>query len=102
MATAATESSRIVQTTVRLPEPLYREVKQLLEQGQLESTSLNELVIEALTRLVHEAREKSIDEQFSGMATDTKYAEQCRVVAGEFARADWEALQEDGKSRAAR
>lgn len=102
MVTAATETGKVVQTTVRLPEPLYREVKELLEQGQLASASVNELVIEALTQLLHQAKQRAIDEQFSGMATDTKYAEQCRVVAGEFARADWEALHENVKRRAAR
>jgi hypothetical protein len=39
------------------------------------------------------AKEKSLDEQFVAMATDESYAEQCRQLAAEFARADLEALQ---------
>ena len=100
---AATESSKVVQTTVRLPESLYREIKELLEQGRLEGASLNDVMVEALRQRVRAATEKFIDDQFAGMASDEKYAAQCRVLAGEFARADWETLaQEDVTNRETR
>ena len=99
---AVRDPAKVVQSTVRLPEPLYRQVKELLDQGRLAGNSLNEVMINALKQCVRVAIEKSIDDQFAGMATDEKYAEQCRVIAGEFARADWEALQEDVANRAAR
>jgi hypothetical protein len=91
---------KIVQTTLRLPEPLYREVRELLDEGKLEGDSLNDVVIRALQQSLHFAKEKLIDDQFAGMATDESYAEQCRQLASEFARADWEALPEDVSSRA--
>lgn len=88
----ATEAPKIVQSTVRLPEPLYQQVKELLDKGHLDAGSFNEVMVSALRELVRVTQEKLLDAQFAGMATDEKYAEQCRVLAGEFARADWEAL----------
>jgi hypothetical protein len=92
-----------VQTTLRVPEPLYREVKELLDQHKIEGASVNDVVVAALQRFVDEIREQMIDAQFAEMATDEKYQAQCRVLAGEFARADWESLPtEDNTARAAR
>lgn len=96
------ETSKI-QTTLRVPEPLYREVKELMDQHQIEGASVNDVVVAALQRFVEEVRERLIDAQFADMATDEKYQAQCRVLAGEFARADWESLPpEDTSASAAR
>jgi hypothetical protein len=92
-----------VQTTLRVPEPLYREVKELLDQHQIEGASVNDVVVAALQRFVDEVRKQMIDAQFAEMATDEKYLAQCRVLASEFARADWEALpSEDNTASATR
>ncbi len=99
---AVIESGKTIQTTVRLPEALYRELRELLEQGRLEGESLNDVMINALQQSARSAAEKRIDEQFAGMATDESYTTQCRVLAEEFARADWEALPEDIKHRGTR
>jgi len=90
-----------VQTTLRVPEPLYREVKELLDQHQIEGASVNDVVVAALQRFVDEIREQMIDAQFAEMATDEKYHAQCRVLAGEFARADWEVLASEDKTDSA-
>ena len=96
------ESPKVVQTTVRLPEQLYRELKDLLDQGCLEGNSLNDVVIDALKRSARAAQEKLIDDEFASMATDERYLQQSKVLAGEFARADWETLPQDSATRAAR
>jgi hypothetical protein len=91
-----------IQTTLRVPEGLYREVKELMDQHQIEGESVNDVVVAALQRFVAEVRERLIDAQFADMANDEKYLMQNRVLAGEFARADSESLpREDNVSREA-
>jgi hypothetical protein len=93
---------KVVQTTVRLPETLYLELKDLLDQGLLEGASINDVVIHALRNAVQAAQEKRIDDQFAGMATDEKYLEQSRILSEEFANADWESLPKERGKRAKR
>ena len=92
-----------IQTTLRVPEALYREVKELLDQHQIEGPSVNDVVVAALQRFVAQVHERMIDAQFADMATDEKYLTQCRVLAGEFAHSDWESLPtDDNTTRATR
>jgi hypothetical protein len=95
-----------VQTTVRLPEPLYRRLKQLLAERLVQQETLNDLAVAALEEVSRAVAEKGLDAEFAGMSTDENYAKQCRILAGEFATSDWEALpkrmRREGKRRATR
>lgn len=88
-----------VQTTLRLPDQLYRELKVILDQHLVEFASLNDLAVAALDQFIRRLREQQIDAEFAQMADDPHYANESRILAGEFARSDWEALQvTEGKS----
>ena len=84
---------RKVQTTVRLPDALYREIKNLVDEGQVQFESVNDLVIFSLEQFVGALNRKKIDAEFEDMAHDAKYAKVAKVLAHEFAGSDWEALE---------
>jgi hypothetical protein len=94
--------AKVVQTTIRLPESLYLELKDLLDRALLEGNTINDVVINALRKTIHAAQERRIDDQFAGMATDEKYAEQSRILSAEFAQTDWESLPKERSTRAKR
>ncbi|MHC4055871.1 hypothetical protein, partial [Bradyrhizobium sp. 25ACV] len=70
----------------------WKELKEMLDQHQIEGTSVNDVMVNALQRFVEEARERMIDAEFAEMATDERYLAQNRILAAEFARADSESL----------
>lgn len=103
MPTVKERETPKVQTTLRVPEPLMREVKEMLDQHQVEGSSINDVVVSALQRLVNDVHERMIDAAFAEMGRDEEYLAENRVLTGEFARADWESLPtEDHSTRAAR
>ena len=50
-----------VQTTLRLPNQLYRELKVILDQHLVEFDSLNDLAVAALDQFIRRLREQQID-----------------------------------------
>jgi len=80
-------------TTVAVPDELVAALDKLVKEGRARSRS--ELVESALRREVAEARRAQVDAEFRHMATDPDYQAEARLILAEFARADWEALQED-------
>jgi len=80
-------------TTVAVPDELVAALDRLVEEGRARSRS--ELVESALRREVAEARRAQVDAEFRHMANDHDYQEEARLILAEFARADWEAMQED-------
>ncbi|HUN63546.1 MAG TPA: hypothetical protein VMU53_16225 [Candidatus Sulfotelmatobacter sp.] len=89
------------QTTLRLPEKLYRKVKGLVEKREVEASSVNDLIVTALQNLVDAVRDKQIDAAFAEMGKDQEYLAESRALAQEFAQADLETLpSENWTSRA--
>ncbi|HUI42351.1 MAG TPA: CopG family transcriptional regulator [Terriglobia bacterium] len=83
-----------VQTTVRLPKPLYDKAKQLIRRGEVRVGSVNELMIESLQSRIRAVERQHIDAQFASMSEDRHYQRQAERVTEEFEPSDWEALQE--------
>jgi metal-responsive CopG/Arc/MetJ family transcriptional regulator len=84
--------------TVALPGELVAAVDRLVEEGR--ARSREELIESALRREVAEARRAELDAEFQDMANDADYQEEARLILAEFARADWEALQEQPQGNA--
>lgn len=85
--------SRKVQTTVRLPHPLYEEAKSVVERRLGNADTFNELMVTALLMYLKLVRRKEIDRAFAGMGEDTDYQKDARILTAEFEQADWEALE---------
>lgn len=82
-----------VQTTLRLPRVLYDQAQRVVEKDLAGVTSLNDLMILALSTYVRSLRRKQIDAAFAGMSADPDYLREAQAIAEEFAHSDWEALQ---------
>ena len=89
----AKKEPRKLQTTVRLPRPLYEQARWFVEKGVSSAENMNDFVIAALTAYVKMLRRKSIDAAFCGMAVDTNYQKEAQLIAEEFEASDWEALE---------
>jgi hypothetical protein len=87
----ASRSTRILQTTLRLPRPLYERVKNYVEQNK--TGSLNDFVVTALSAYVRAVERKAIDDAFRGMADDKQYQREALLIAEQFAASDAEALE---------
>lgn len=83
--------------TVRIPKALCEEASVFIGE-QADACTLNELVVESLREKLWKLREKSIDEAFAGMATDTKYQQVTQQIASEFESSDFHALQQAEKN----
>ncbi len=82
-----------VQTTLRLPRPLYQQARSLVEKGVSSAESLNDFIVAAIEAYVNALRRRRIDAAFRRMAEDTHYQEEAQLIAEEFERSDWEALE---------
>ena len=91
-ATAAREEAR-VQTTIRLPRPVYEKAKSLLDERVIDIGTFNELVTAALLAFIKMVRRKQIDQAFAAMAEDTDYQKEAQRIAADFEDTDWEALK---------
>jgi len=86
-------ASRNVQTTLRLPRPLYDQMKAVVKTGLSNAASINDLIVAALREHLRNLRRRQIDAGFAGMANDANYREVSRAMADEFLQSDWEVLQ---------
>jgi hypothetical protein len=87
----STKAARIMQTTLRLPRPLYDRVKGLVEREH--AGSVNDFIVNALAAYVRAVERKAIDDAFADMADDTQYQREALLIAEQFARSDAEALE---------
>jgi hypothetical protein len=90
---AARTKTRI--TTIRLPANLYNEAKSVVRKakGAEGSLSLNDLILTALRGYLRLYKRRQIDAAFAGMAEDTGYQREARLMSEDFAASDWEALR---------
>ena len=79
------------QTSLRLPESLYERAKRAVDAGQ--TSSINELLVRALTAYLRALERKAIDEAFEPMAADTAYRKEALKIAGQFSGSDAESLR---------
>ena len=78
-------------TTVRLPRPVYERAKTVMVKSQ--ASSFNDFVVQAIEEKVRRLTEAEIDEAFAQMANDADYQRESVLLAREFAKSDWEALE---------
>jgi len=90
---ATVRKSKLQTTTVRLPKPLYEEARSVVENGSTEAKSLNDFIVTAIKTYLRIYERKQIDAAFAGMAKDTEYRQEAKLLAKEFAYSDWEALR---------
>ena len=82
---------RTVRTTVALPAELLDAADRAVRSGK--ARSRNDLLAMALRREIEAQERASIDAAFHEAAGDEDVQEEAQAIAGEFALADWEALQ---------
>lgn len=82
-----------VQTTIRLPRPLYQRAKSFVKENDALST-INDFFVSAVSFYLKTLERRRIDAAFLGMAEDAAYQKQAKRIADEFELADWEALQQ--------
>ena len=80
-------------TMLALPSDLLAAVDKVVQEGR--ARSRDELVESALRRQLAELRRSALDAEFRHMADDVDYQRDVHQLLGEFARADWETLQEE-------
>ena len=81
-----------VQTTLRLPKPLYQQVKAYVSKGATPAETINDFLVAAIHAYTRVLRRKQIDAEFSRMAGDANYQKESQLIAEEFSQSDWEAL----------
>ncbi|WP_164929246.1 ribbon-helix-helix domain-containing protein [Gloeobacter violaceus] len=86
-------SGKVVCTTLALPADLLEAIDREVQRGAFRSRS--EFVTFALRRELAAQERARIDAEFAAMAEDPHYQQEASAVAGQFALADWEALQLD-------
>jgi hypothetical protein len=90
-SSSVTPSPRKVQTTLRLPRPLYERAKLFVDRGS--QGSVNELIVNALTAYVRALERRAIDDAFRPMATDSQYQREARDVAEQFSSSDAQTIE---------
>ena len=93
MPTAKRTEQGKVQTSLRLPKPVYDQAKRLVAQRPSGIDSFNDLVVAALRSFLGKARRRQIDLAFRGMAEDADFQREAQLIAKEFEQSDWEALE---------
>jgi hypothetical protein len=88
----AVSKSEKVRKTVRLPRPLYNEAESCIERRIVPAESFNDFLVAALLAYVKLLKRKQTDAAFAGMAEDTDYQRDARLIAEEFSQSDWEAF----------
>jgi hypothetical protein len=91
-----------VRTTVRLPQPLYEQAKNFVDQDVVAADNINDFFVTAIGAYVEMLRRQQIDADFARMATDERYKAISKQLDREFAYSDWESLAiADRKTRGA-
>ena len=85
------EETRKVQTTLRLPKPLYDQARNCAEKTTVQS--INEFFVAAISAYLKILRRRRIDAAFCEMAEDAEYQKEALLIAEEFSASDWEALE---------
>ena len=85
--------TRKVQTTLRLPRPLYEQAKSYVSKGETAAETINDFIIAAIQTYTRILKRRSIDAEFSRMAEDANYQKESQLITEEFAQSDWEALE---------
>jgi hypothetical protein len=80
-----------MQTTLRLPRPLYERVKGHVEREQ--AGSVNDFIVNAVAAYVRAVERKAIDDAFRDMADDKQYQREALMIAEQFAASDAEAIE---------
>ena len=73
-------------TTVRLPRSVDDQVRCVVEKekGVSGPVSLNDFFVAAIEAYLRMYRRRQIDAAFAGMAEDTDYQEEAKLIAEEF------------------
>ena len=79
-------------TTVDLPSDLVERTQRFIETGA--ARSRNSVIVTALEKHLDQMEREAIDAQFAAMATDESHQRLMVSIAEEFAKSDWEALNE--------
>jgi hypothetical protein len=98
MPTPTVKEQRKVQTTLRLPRPLYEQAKDSVEKGYTVAETINDFFVAAIRAYLKMLRRKRIDAAFAPMAEDADYQKEVQIIAEEFAKSDWESLEVDQQS----
>ena len=86
---AALANVQNVQTTLRLPAPLYRRAKGFIDKSG--SRSVNDFIVRALTAYLRAMERRAIDESFSPMNSDEAFQREALDVSAQFEASDAEA-----------
>jgi malate synthase len=70
---------------------VYERAKTVMIKSQ--ASSFNDFVVQAIEEKVRRLTEAEIDESFAQMANDADYQRESVLLAREFAKSDWEALE---------
>lgn len=95
------ERAHKVQTTLRLPRPLYEQAREFVEKGYTAAETINDFFIAAIQAYTKMLRRKRIDAAFAHMAEDADYQKAVQIIAEEFSESDWESLEIDQQSEEA-
>ncbi len=87
------KSDHKVQTTLRLPRPLYEQAKVCVEKGMTAAETINDFIIAAIRVYTKILRRKRIDAAFNHMAEDANFQKEAQLIAEEFIQADWETFE---------
>lgn len=87
------EANRKVQTTVRLPRPLYQKAKWFVDEQCSDIETINDFFVAAVAAYLKMLERKRIDAAICGMSEDTDYQKEALLIAEEFVESDWEALE---------
>jgi hypothetical protein len=87
------EHDEKVRTTVRVPKPLYEEAQEFVHKNVTPAVTINEFIINAICAYVRLMKRKQIDAAFAGMAEDTDYQKEARLISEDFSQSDWEAFE---------
>jgi len=80
-------------TTVRLPQCLYEEARHVVQKGQTEASSLNDLFIESLREHLKQLRRSRIDAAFAEMKNDQHYRREAQKITADFAANDADTIK---------
>jgi len=89
----ATAQKATLQTTVRIPRRLYEEARCVIEQGDTNAGSLNELLVNALSEKVRRIKRQMIDREFGDMRHDAQYQRESQLLGEQFETNDRETIR---------
>jgi hypothetical protein len=91
--TANADKNAKVQTTIRVPKPVYEEARDCVQKNWTGAETINDFFVTAIKAYLKMIRRKKIDAAFAGMATDTEFRREALQISEEFSVSDLEALE---------